>query len=180
MLNLNRLQLFNRGQTYEAQGAWAAAETCYRKAGATRAQARMARRRTEDSLAEQLIRAITAREESGGERPMTIASQIERLTNREAPFSADAAAEWLDELGSDQDPITCHRQETTARDLAYDRNDIDPATTVIWFYGETGWRRGTLHSMILDRLKLRRLNVLARREKPSVRTCSECGQKVNP
>ena len=67
--HLNQLELFNLGQTHEAAGCFAAAETCYRKAGAPRSRARVARRRTEDAFLADLSQSIVAAETAEKETP---------------------------------------------------------------------------------------------------------------
>lgn len=65
--------------------------------------------------------------------------------------------EWLDDYGSDGDPITFRGQETTPRALTYDYADIIrvPAKELrISYHGEGGWKNGTLRGMLLDRIGL--------------------------
>ncbi len=60
-----RLERFHQGQVHEEAGRWILAETAYREAGASRARARMVRRRVEDALLTDMCQNIVAAEAAG-------------------------------------------------------------------------------------------------------------------
>lgn len=94
---------------------------------------------------------------------------------QDPPESMMHAAEVLEEYGSDQDPVTYRKKETTARDMAYDQPtcDMDPRTLKLWFYGTRpdgshGSCFGTVTSMIVDRIEHRRMKAV-RKKRPTAK-----------
>lgn len=97
---------------------------------------------------------------------MSHAGTIKRWTGRDAPSTVREAEAWLNELGSDQDPIGLTRfqvhslESIDVRDLAGREGYgcSDPAKVRIWFYGDHPLRiiHASVLRMIVDRLQTRR------------------------
>lgn len=69
-------------------------------------------------------------------------------------YNVSEAADILEVLASDHDPVYHGHVETTPREMADgDYCDAPADHVAIRFRGKKRWRRGTLHSMIRDRMR---------------------------
>lgn len=120
---------------------------------------------------------------SGGGRT-DHARTIELLTDRRAPETMKAAAQMMIDFGSGNDPAGLTKTQvlgdepTSINELAEDEEHRRawPDRLRIWFYGEAGVQRGTVLTMLIDRIRLTQAGapvVLKRRP-----VCEACGQPL--